>query len=170
MQETWRPIPGWLSYEVSDLGNVRHIGGKPVSQGTTTKGYLVVRLNTPRSTARVHRLVALVFLAPAHTQETVNHKDGDKKNNKVSNLEWATRRENTLHSIANGLGPYTPPRLFGAEHGRHKLTDEAVLSAKQCREAGEPFRQIARRLGVDRTSLKRRFLKLPKPPVSEASK
>lgn len=162
MQQTWRVVHGWPSYEVSDLGNVRSVDGVPTGQWENSKGYMIVRLRQPRAMARVHRLVAAAFLAPAHTQETVNHKDGDKQNNQASNLEWATRRENTLHAISNWLGAYSPPRLYGENHPRHKLTDEAVRDALLCREAGEPFRQIARRLGVDRTSLKRRF---PKPPV-----
>jgi hypothetical protein len=125
MNETWLPAVGWGGYEVSIEGRVRSIA-RTVSRrdGTTqrfrgrelrpfrnSEGYWVVRLSMPgkRAVERVHRIVATAFVAPGHTTETVNHKDGNKSNNRADNLEWATRSENTKHSIANGLGNYVPP-------------------------------------------------------------
>jgi hypothetical protein len=122
----WKPVVGWEGvYEVSDTGLVRGLDRSSVradgsvqtwraaalSPYPNSKGYLVVRLSRPgrRMVARVHRLVAEAHLAAGATTETVNHKDGNKANNTASNLEWATRRENTLHAIANNLGPYAPP-------------------------------------------------------------
>jgi hypothetical protein len=122
----WKPVIGWEGvYEVSDAGDVRALERRntrsdgtvqtwsagPMTPYPNDKGYLVVRLSRPgqRKMARVHRLVAEAHLLRGHTSETVNHKDGDKANNRASNLEWATVRENTLHSIASGLGTYAPP-------------------------------------------------------------
>lgn len=124
--ELWRPAIGWEGfYEVSNLGSVRGTDrqswrsngtvqtwrGRGLTPFENGKGYLLVRLSRPgrRATVRVHRMVGAAFLPPAHTTETINHRDGIKTNNHASNLEWATRRENTLHSIANGLGTYCPP-------------------------------------------------------------
>ncbi len=126
MSAQWRPVVGWTGwYEVSNLGQVRGTSrtsqrrdgtaqnwvGRELRPFPNYKGYLVVRLSRPgkRLQARVHRLVAEAFLPAGHTVETVNHKDGDKTNNRASNLEWATRSENTRHAVANGLGDYVPP-------------------------------------------------------------
>ena len=122
----WKPVLGWEGhYEVSDTGLVRGVDrtntrsdgtvqswqSAPLEPILNGQGYHIVRLSRPgsRGMARVHRLVALAHLPVGHTTETVNHKDGNKANNAASNLEWATRRENTLHAIANDLGDYAPP-------------------------------------------------------------
>lgn len=70
-------------------------------------GYLTVRLSVGGvvKTHRVHRLVASSFIPNPDNKPFVNHKDGDKKNNKVSNLEWVTEKENTTHAIVCGLKP-----------------------------------------------------------------
>lgn len=68
-------------------------------------GYLTVGLmkNGKRTTQKVHRLVAAVFINNPHGKPDVNHIDGNKENNNVDNLEWATRSENMKHSWDNGL-------------------------------------------------------------------
>lgn len=72
----------------------------------TRDGYLVVTLQSDegdRKTFKVHRLVALCFIENPDNKETVNHKDGNKENNQVSNLEWSTRSEQSQHAWDNGL-------------------------------------------------------------------
>jgi hypothetical protein len=70
-------------------------------------GYLTVRLAKEGkvTTHRVHRLVAKAFIENPEDKEYVNHKDGDKTNNNLYNLEWVTAGENTVHAIINGLKP-----------------------------------------------------------------
>lgn len=68
-------------------------------------GYEVVTLTTngKRKCYRVHRLVAMAFIDNPENKPTVNHIDGNKRNNDYFNLEWATQKEQKLHSIVNGL-------------------------------------------------------------------
>jgi DNA endonuclease I-hmuI len=108
MQEVWKDIKGFEAYyQISNLGRVKRLSvkcgtvilkEKIRSLSTTLDGYVKVRLQhgSKDVTARVHRLVATHFLEGSG--ETVNHKDGDKKNNRVDNLEWMDRREQLSHA------------------------------------------------------------------------
>ncbi|MCA1184625.1 NUMOD4 domain-containing protein [Bacillus licheniformis] len=109
MKEEWRRLKGLIdcgdSYEVSNLGNVRnYLTGKQLKP-RDKRGYLqvVLWLNNRRKDVNVHRLVALAFLEKDAKRNYVNHMDGDKKNNKISNLEWVTPRENKIHAWQTGL-------------------------------------------------------------------
>lgn len=68
---------------------------------SNTEGYASVRL--PDQNYLIHRLVAEAFIPNPQNKPQVNHKDGNKRNNNVDNLEWVTARENNLHAIAMGL-------------------------------------------------------------------
>lgn len=104
-------------YEVSNLGNIRRlkfINGKhnfnkikECKQTLNTWGYMTVNLckNGKSNTKRVHRLVALAFLGESDLQ--VDHKDGNKLNNKLDNLEYVTPKDNTQRAWKNGLAKNT---------------------------------------------------------------
>ena len=92
----------WI-YQVSDEGQIRRIiGGKtrPVKSRENGK-YCTVSLskNGVKKTFAVHRLVAEAFLEKPEGKCEVNHKDGDKHNNRVDNLEWVSQTENRLHAM-----------------------------------------------------------------------
>lgn len=98
----WADIPEYEAiYEISDVGIVRN---KKTQRIITAKdngwGYLLIRLNKNgvRKGVAVHRLVAMAFIPNPNGKPEVNHKDGNKLNNSVSNLEWVTRSENISHA------------------------------------------------------------------------
>jgi len=97
----WKDIEFNTNYEISDTGIVRRKNNKNVLKGCITSGYRSVKLTFSDGHQQrfyVHRLVALMFISNNDKNKTfVNHKDGDKQNNNVDNLEWVTPRENNLH-------------------------------------------------------------------------
>ena len=106
MTEVWKPIEGYEGlYEVSNLGRIKsfhsHNGLKMrFLKGRKVKdGYLMVALykNKERKNFQVHQLVSKTFIPNLNGYKEVNHKNLDKTDNRVSNLEWTTRRGNVLH-------------------------------------------------------------------------
>ena len=113
-KEVWKTIEDFPSYEVSSQGRVRswvnsrgnrqnepHI----IHQQPRKSGYVKVELwkNGKGYTKDVHRLVALEFIPNPNNKPDVNHIDGCKSNNAVTNLEWCTKEENMKHAIKTGL-------------------------------------------------------------------
>lgn len=97
----WKIIDFNPNYEISDEGIVRRVNNKNVLKGCITSGYQSVKLtfeNSKQQRFYVHRLVAMYFIPNDDKNKTfVNHKDGNKLNNNVDNLEWVSPRENNLH-------------------------------------------------------------------------
>ena len=98
MMEEWRAVPGYEGlYEVSNKGNVRNVRrNKLLRLQKTNNGYIRVVLskNRIKTGFQVHRLVALTFLPNPDNLPQVNHKDEDKTNNNVDNLEFCTAKYN----------------------------------------------------------------------------
>lgn len=108
-------------YQVSDSGQVRNkYTGYTITQFVGKDGY--VRLQIGGKTRTVHRLVALAFLPVEPGKDFVNHKDGNKQNNRVENLEWCTRSENMSHAYTLGL-KHAPS---GTNNGHCKLSYDDV--------------------------------------------
>ena len=121
--EKWKTLPNFDNYLISNLGRVWSIRNeivmKPFIQNS---GYYSLNLvdNDAKSVRfLLHRLVALVWVSNPNNKPLVNHIDGDKLNNKSSNLEWVTNSENINHVRQTGLNPYNEPtkgkKLQGAK-------------------------------------------------------
>lgn len=139
--EEWRAIPGHDHYEVSSHGQVRSLThqqtlrgkggstytrtrqGRVLKQGNHPVGYLQVNLS-PAGTRLVHALVMLAFVGPPLAdQPWINHKDGNKQNNRLSNLEYGTAKWNREHAVHTGLHDGPP--------GSGKLTAEKVIAINE---------------------------------------
>lgn len=101
VEEQWRPIPQFPEYRISSHGRVMsHKWGRSfiLKPEVHYIGYLRVMLcRRPVKRFRIHRLVAEAFIPNPAGLPVVNHKDRNKKNNQVSNLEWVTQRDNVRH-------------------------------------------------------------------------
>lgn len=123
--EKWIKVKGYeTAYEVSNHGNVKSIKHNIILKGRDDgRGYLKVALykNGIAKNFRIHRLVLQHFsINDDKAKIYVNHKDLDKSNNTLENLEWCTAKENMLHSHSNQT------IKFNSNH----LTDEEVLAVR----------------------------------------
>jgi len=144
MDEEWRDIPSYPNYQVSDLGRVRNIITKKTLTGCVTEhGYKVVGLckNGKSKTFLIHILVALVFLGdrpsePCGQKYDVNHKDLNRANATLSNLEYVTKSQNIAHSYENN--PYWTrnfERYISPEQRAHQM--EWTRKVKEWRNNGK---------------------------------
>lgn len=109
LNEIWRDIPDYPNYQVSNLGNVRNVKfGRIIKPSMTNKGYLRVCLwgNGESKNYRVHRLVAQAFIPNPNNYPEINHKDKNRQNNYVNNLEWCTSQYNIDYSLAKQVLQY----------------------------------------------------------------
>lgn len=132
MDEIWKTIPGFSTYQVSNTGKIRSLNYKKSKKIKELKpavdgGYLKTMIlsdNKIYDTVRIHRLVALTFLGESNLE--VNHIDGNKLNNSIDNLEYCTRSENLKHAFRIGL----EKPMKGMNNVTSKLTDDQVLEIR----------------------------------------
>jgi hypothetical protein len=103
--EEWKVIETGSNYEISNYGQIRNNITMNILKSSPMGGYLAnsLYINNKKVILKIHRLVAKKFLVPADETLFVNHKDGNKMNNCVENLEWVSRSENAKHAFRLGL-------------------------------------------------------------------
>lgn len=173
MEEVWRDVVGFEEYfKISNLGNVfSKRTNKLLKTCTSPTGYEQIATKIggrfgKSYTFKIHRLVAEAFLPPPRedlereAEESfygvvpVNHKDGDKSNNELTNLEWISYSGNTRHAYDNGLLDIKG----GVENSASKLSREDVEFIREnytpyCRKFGA--RALAEVFGVHHTNISR---------------
>jgi predicted DNA binding protein len=164
--EIWKPLiyhgkrlSEW--HEVSNKGRIRNARTGTVYRLAKNKqGYLQVCLTTgsrsSKKAIKVHRAVAETFLEKKDIKDVVNHKDGNKENNQVDNLEWCSQSENTIHAIKLGL--IDTSRNSGERNVNTKFTKEQVEAIRAAYKPRDKFlgtRGLARITGVDHMTISR---------------
>ena len=109
MQELFVDIEGYEGlYQISNLGNVKSfksVSKNKILKPVLRKGYatVILRKNKVNKIHSIHRLLATAFISNSDNLPEVNHIDGNKLNNNLSNLEWCTHLENMRHAFNSGL-------------------------------------------------------------------
>lgn len=146
----WADVLGYEGlYSVSTEGQVYTHKYKKILKPRSKKGYLNVSLskNKKRKEFKIHRLVAIDFIPNTENKEQVNHIDGDKNNNKVTNLEWVTQSENIVHSY--GLG------LHSTIKKPYKMTEDKIIKLKSMLEENTALKRMAETLEVSTSTINR---------------
>lgn len=145
--EVWRQVVAAPRYWVSEQGEIISTirAGRVLRQSINPQGYPYVTLMTGGGPKKftVHRIVAEAFVSGSG--ETVNHRDGDKKNNCASNLEWCSYAENNDHARDTGL-----TGNFGSKHYAAKLIETDIIEIRRLVRAGSLHREVAAQFGVNR--------------------
>lgn len=171
--EEWRPIPGLNNYKVSNLGRVKGLRVPLLKPQLTRSGYLCVVIGKPQKPRLVHRLVMAAFHYPVSGRSIqVNHIDGNKANNRLSNLEYVTPRENWAHAVRIGLRgadfpevkhrargnthysrtkPEAVPR--GSKHGRAKVTESMIPEIFRVYAQLKSYSKTAIYFGLGKTTI-----------------
>lgn len=176
-KEVWKPVLGFEGiYSVSNLGRLRcevanvkgpagHILGCPVHKKRGYRETNWTRAGT-RKQVKVHRLVLEAFVGPCPDGCVTNHKNGDKADNRLENLEWVTPSENVQHSYSV-LGTTQgfkcgdesptrkhPERYRGEGNGRSKLSDEQIAAILHAYEhERQTLQALARKYGVGKSTI-----------------
>ena len=156
MIEEYYPIRNHESYKCSKDGTIIGKYGKRLKGHVDRCGYHEVLLseNGKQKNCLVHRLILSTF-APDNSgnRNYVNHKNGNKLDNNLDNLEWCTKSENTIHSYRTGLQKYaTNP------HGTFRvLTADDEARIKELHNAGLIDREIAAEIGCSREIVGRKI-------------
>jgi hypothetical protein len=139
-------------YAVTLCGKVYSIKSKKfLSAGLSKRGYLTVNLyqDGEGKTFPVHRLVAMAYLDNPDNLPVVNHKNGDKTDNRVSNLEWCTQKDNILHAVETGL-----QKPIDYDEMRH-LSDDEAHEVCSLLDSGFRVKDICSLLGYSQNTVSR---------------
>lgn len=144
MEVVWKKVPvEGFEYEINNLGEVRSLKtGRMKKIQTNTRGYATVSLWEKKNykTVTIHRMLGLLFLPNPDNKEQINHINGIRNDNSLSNLEWVTQSENVRHAYDTGLTKH----LIGEDMYNARFTEEQVLDILSRAESGERICDIAK--------------------------
>lgn len=157
----WRVVPGFGGrYEVSDDGKMRSVfenGGRPrgefLSIETKRNGYhcITLQVDKVRSKRYIHRLVWEAFCGPIPSGIDINHLNGVRADNRLSNIELATRSENMLHGM-RVMGRKSNPTK-GSRHWGARLSEADIPVIRELLASGTTCRAIGAQYGVSKTAI-----------------
>lgn len=160
----WKPVVGYEEqYEVSDCGDVRRIGRDAIGRARyknhilarhLVRGYvhcILHRRGSKPKNCLAHVLVAEAFIGPRPEGKVINHKNGNKADPSLTNLEYVTPSENHKHAIATGL--FKPPS--GERHWSAILPDEQILEIIRRVNSGERNKDLAKEFGIRANNVSR---------------
>lgn len=156
MEEIWKIVNKFDErYEISNYGRFRNRKtGRILKQFNNKHGYYFIPLSFKGKVFNVyiHVYVAKLFVPNDENKPLVNHKDGDKHNNRCDNLEWVTYSENLRHAYKNNLRTSYLDKVIkrGTEHYMATITEEEVLKIRELYKQGLGCRKIAKILGISR--------------------
>tara|TARA_R100001086_G_scaffold246465_1_gene178733 strand:+ start:361 stop:891 length:531 start_codon:yes stop_codon:yes gene_type:complete len=160
----WTKVKNFENYEINPLGEVRSIPrmidsnrgykyyntGKILKPILNSNGYYMVRLSKNGKVKQkyIHRLIAETLLKNTKDLPEINHKDGNKLNNNLENLEWVSYKQNINHSIESGLTP------LGSKRKHSKLNENQVLEIKKLLKEGLSYKEIFKITNVNIHNIK----------------
>jgi hypothetical protein len=142
--ETWKVIKDYPNVEISTFGNIRNINTKKVYAVHERNGYLAKSFyyDKQSKTINIHTLVAKTFIENPLNKPVVNHKDGNRKNNNINNLEWTTIKENNQHALDTGLNKKNKKKV-----GKY-LNDELITIYDSIKEAAKENNMSDKHIGT----------------------
>jgi hypothetical protein len=166
MKEIWKEVDGYENYyQISNFGRVRSLdreartksgslcirSGKILKPRLDRYGYFIIGLtdNRKQNKRLISRLVALAFIPNPENKPTVNHIDGNKLNNRVDNLEWATYGEQQKHAYSKGLMD-----AIGEKNNLAKLTKKQAIEIYELAWSGKyTQKEIAKMYNVSQAAI-----------------
>ena len=148
-----RPIPGASGYLASESGEIvseRRYEQKTLKACRHSGGYLQVGIRHDDGrikTRLVHQLVLLAWVGPRPAGAVINHINGDKKDNRLANLEYCSQSQNMAHACRLGLTP-KPPRRHGVLAPKAKLNEDEVCDLRREAARGVGLTQLAATYGI----------------------
>lgn len=139
---------GGLQYKVGNFGTIYGSRFKrPLKQRIDKDGYLIITMGiSKRTSKKVHRLVAELFVPNPNKLKEVNHKDFNRENPRYDNLEWSTHINNVKYSA--DMGHYSNSKI-GINNGRAILNEEDVMEIRKLYDNGMKIKQISNKYNVN---------------------
>lgn len=141
-------------YEISNYGQLRNSRTKHIVKLNTNHKnykYYVATLGSRKNKKAflIHRAVACTFIINPYNLPIINHKDGNKSNNNINNLEWCTNRDNIIHAMQNNL-----LKMNGTNNHQSKFTEKQIKEIRKIRsEQNISYRKIANMYNVSHITI-----------------